>query len=371
LKVGITGYTGFIGYHLRYSLIHKYKGYEIIVLGKDDFNNSKKVDSFINQSEIIVHLAGINRHKNEDFIFSENLRLANTLIESIDKNKFQGKLVFASSIQQNTDTTYGHAKKQCSELFSRSSIKNNFQFINLIIPNVFGPFCKPNYNSFIATFCHNLINNIDLEVKSEASVPIIYIDSLIIIIINLFKDANNDQLIEVYEEYLVKPYQVKEVLLRFKNDYILNRIMPNFNNSFEKNLFNTLSTYLNIKQFYPLYNTKHIDERGFFSEVSKINGNAQFSYSITKENITRGNHFHTNKIERFTVIDGDALIKIRKIGSEEVIEFEIKENLPVSIDMIPWHTHNITNIGKKDLVTLFSINDFFDHETPDTYHETV
>lgn len=371
MKIGITGSSGFIGYHLKNSLIYAYSKYELIFLSKEDFNNSDSVDAFTNQSDIIIHLAGINRHKNEEFIYSENIRLSKVLIESLEKNNFKGKIIFASSIQEKTNSIYGQAKKKCFDLFKNSSQKTNYKFINLLIPNVYGPFCMPNYNSFIATFCYNLVNNKDLIVKSNQSIPVIYVASLVKVIINLLEYDEHPESIEINEVFSVKPNEVKEILLKFKNEYLKDKIIPNFSNIFEKNLFNTLITYVDIKHFFPYYNLKHVDERGFFTEVSKVKGNAQFSYSITKPKITRGNHFHTNKVERFTVIEGNALIKIRKVGSKEVIEFEIKKDKPASIDMIPWHTHSITNIGEKDLITLFSINDIFDRDNPDTFSEIV
>ena len=370
MRVGITGHTGFIGYHLKNTILYKIQNYNLDLLGKADFKSQEKLQEFTQRNDVIVHLAGINRDDNEEYIFEENIDLTKKIIESAESVNFKGKVIFASSTQFELNTSYARAKKKCTEMFLKSSKKNNYKFTSLIIPNVFGPFCKPNYNSFIATFSDNLLKQKPIKIDSKHKIPLIYVDNLIFEILDEI-ESKSSHIKKISPDIKITPKEVGDLLKLFHKSYLKEKILPKFNSRFEEMLFYTFISYINIEEYFPISHPKHEDNRGFFSEIIRLNGQAQFSFSTTNKDITRGDHFHTRKIERFTVIKGEALIKIRKIGTKKVIEYKMGKSLPSSVDMFPWHTHNIQNIGNEELITLFSINEHFDNNDPDTYHEKV
>ena len=370
MKIGITGHTGFIGYHLKNTLLYQTLKSDITLIDKDHFISIEKLKKTLNNIDVLFHLAGINRHDDENFIYDENVRLAKVLIEAIEAINFDGKVVLASTTMVSYNTNYGKSKLRCTEIFDESSKKNGYKFTSLIIPNVFGQFCRPNYNSFIATFCFNIINNIPVKVNTNKAVSLIYIDNLVKEFISEINNDNKTTSRRIAADIEISPKKVYDLLTSFEDVYIKNNLIPKFKSKFEESLFYTFISYVDLKQYFPISHQKHTDKRGYFSEVIKLGGESQFSYSITKKGITRGNHFHTRKIERFTVIKGKAQLNIRKIGTNNIIHFKI-EKTPQSVDMFPWFTHNIENIGDEDLITLFSVNEHFNENDPDTYSEKV
>ena len=373
MKIAITGSKGFIGLHLVNTLTHKNKidNTSIVYVDKEDFNCNTKLKNKLKDCSTIVHLAGVNRHINTDFLFKENVRLTNCLIENISKKT--DLIIFASSIQQDFDNAFGKSKLKCKQIFDDWAIKNKTIFINLKIPNIFGPFGLPNYNSFIATFCNNLVLNKKSEVNGSNKLNLLYIDYLI----ELLNSVITDSVETIYDSRVVEisnfkgtvSVNVKEVfnILETQWKSYENNIIPNISSAFERNLFNTLRSFITQDNYFPKKLIKHIDERGFFSEIIKTNSGGQFSISTTVPGITRGNHFHTRKIERFIVIQGNALIELRRIDSNEKLSFKLDGDNLNYIDMPIWYTHNITNIGGETLVTLFWINEPYDSENSDTY----
>ena len=199
MKLAITGQDGFIGYHLYNSIKYKRDDIEIIEFDKNFFKNTKSLDLVFNNVDIIVHLAGLNRSKDQEYLFDQNILLSQKVIDSIKRVGFKGHLIFASSTQEKDNNHYGNAKKFSRLLFSKESKKLGFKFSGLIIPNVFGPFVNPNYNSFIATFCYNSIRNIKNNIINDNKVPLIYIDNLINSIIDIFDKKPNPK-IEITSE---------------------------------------------------------------------------------------------------------------------------------------------------------------------------
>ena len=246
----------------------------------------------------------------------------------------------------------------------------DFIFSGLILPNVYGPFGKPNYNSFIPTFCQKILNGRKVEIIENTKVPLVYIDTVVSLIINEIESKDSDFEIQVNPEKTISVNEVKDRLIEFKAEYIDNNTIPNLDNNFKLNLFNTFRSYIDIGASFPIKHKNNIDKRGNFIEIPR-NNKGQYSYSTTKPNITRGNHFHTKKIERFSVIKGDSLIQLRKIGTDEIIEFKLSGQNPSYVDMPVWYTHNISNIGDEELITLFWINAPYDINNPDTYTEKV
>ena len=372
MNILITGSSGFVGSHLKNTLKYKHSNkFTIIDLDKKDFLDQKLLDNKVKQSSVIIHLASINRHNDQDFLLETNIELSKKIIESIEKVNFKGKLIFASSTQENLKNNYGISKNISRKLFIESSNNNNFTFTALIIPNVFGPFGKPNYNSFIPTFCKNILKDQEVEIIDNNQIKLIFIDNLIQIIVDEIKIKSSNYCKKIKEDILTTVEEVRDKLISYRSCYIMKSSIPAFHTEFDLNLFNTFRSYIKNEEFFPIRYIQNTDDRGGFVEIIRSYSKGQYSFSTTKPNITRGNHFHTRKIERFSVIRGQALIRLRKIGTNKILEFKLNGNKPSYVDMPIWYTHNIKNVGAGDLITLFWINEPYDQDNPDTYLENV
>lgn len=370
-KVGITGQEGFVGKYLYNTLKLFPQEFEIVEFERAFFSDAEKLEAFVSDCDVIVHLAAMNRHDDPEVIYNTNISLVQNLISALKSTNSKPHVLFSSSSQEERDNLYGKSKKEGRNLLFDWANRNGGTFTGLIIPNVFGPFGKPNYNSFIATFCYKLTHGETPKIDNDGTVNLIYVGELVDEIIDQIRKSVTT------EEYTV-PYtstnKVSEVLAKlenFKKLYFENGEIPELNNSFDLNLFNTFRCYFDIKNHYPLKLTQHKDPRGAFVEVIRLGIGGQCSFSTTVSGITRGNHFHTRKIERFAVIKGKALIQLRKIDSDEVLDFHLDGEEPAYVDMPIWYTHNIKNIGKEELYTIFWINEPYNPEDADTYFVEV
>lgn len=244
-------------------------------------------------------------------------------------------------------------------------------FTGLVIPNVFGPFGDPYYNSVIATFSHQLTHNEEPRIDVDGELKLVYVAELVKEIRKIIEEKIFVSRYEVSHTTIIKVSEILVLLERFKAEYIEKGIIPAISNVFELNLFNTFRCYADIKNIYPFKFTQHKDNRGVFVEIIRLNMGGQISFSTTLPGVTRGNHYHTRKIERFAVIKGEALIQLRQVGTNEVMEFHLSGDEPSYVDMPIWFTHNITNIGTEELYTIFWINEFYNNNDPDTYFEAV
>ena len=370
-KIGITGQSGFVGSHLYNTLGLNPEQFERIDFKNDFFENTEKLDEFVQQCDVIVHLAAMNRHPDAEVIYNNNIDLVKKLVASLEKTGTKAHVLFSSSSQEERDNLYGKSKKEGRELFVNWAEKSGGKFTGLIIPNVFGPFGQPNYNSFIATFCHKLTHGETAVIDSDGEVKLIYVGQLVNEIISKINSGENDFQYEVPHTSVNKVSEILSKLENFKTKYFENGEIPELVTSFDYNLFNTFRCYLDIASHYPVKFTQHTDPRGAFVEVIRLGIGGQCSFSTTVPGITRGNHFHTRKIERFAVIKGKALIQLRKIDSDEVLDFYLDGTEPAYVDMPIWYTHNIKNIGEEDLYTIFWINEPYDAADPDTYFVEV
>jgi UDP-2-acetamido-2,6-beta-L-arabino-hexul-4-ose reductase len=370
IKVGVTGSNGFIGWHLCRTLELDTNKFELIEFRRNWFNENIKLDSFVSKCDIIVHLAGLNRHSEASAIFDTNVGLAVNLVESFKRIGFNGQVIFSSSIQEERNNTFGNSKKIARELFTKWANISGAKFHGVIIPNVFGAFGVPFYNSVVSTFCYQLINNVSPNIETDASLNLIYINDLVKKIIKLFNSEAKDN-ITVENTVTYKVSEILGLLIMFKDKYFENGQIPEFNNQFEINLFNTFRSYINLKIHFPIKYKNNIDERGNFVEIIRLEMGGQVSFSTTKNGTTRGNHFHTRKIERFSVIKGNALIQLRKKGTKEVYEYYLSGEEPAYVDMPIWYIHNIKNIGNEELYTIFWINELYDANDSDTFFENV
>ncbi|HSA04397.1 MAG TPA: NAD-dependent epimerase/dehydratase family protein [Tenuifilaceae bacterium] len=380
IKVGITGQSGFIGTHLFNTLGLYPDKFERVPFEDTFFDNKLKLSEFVRGCDVIVHLAAMNRHNSPEVIYSTNIGLVQKLIEACEITKSTPHIIFSSSTQEERDNLYGKSKKEGRILFEQWASKNNAKFSGFIIPNVFGPFGKPYYNSVIATFCHQLTHNEEPKIEVDGELKLIYVSELVNhfiekIVFHSVTQSKNSELrgeaIQIPHTATIKVSSILNKLNEFKANYFEKGVFPNLTDSFERNLFNTFVCYIDHNQFFPFRLELKTDDRGSFVETIKLNSGGQISFSTTKPGITRGNHFHTRKSERFAVIKGKAIIEIRRVGTDKKITFELDGSNPSFVDMPIWFTHNIKNIGSEDLYTIFWISEHFNANDPDTFFETV
>lgn len=362
MNVGITGQNGFVGWHLRQFLILK-GDIKIIPFDRKYFGDPLLMEKYVAQCDVIIHLAAINRHENASILYETNVNLVKVLLEACANHK--PKIYLSSSSQESNGSLYGNSKKESWRLLKQWGRDNDRDVGSFVIPNVFGPFGKPNYNSFIATFCNNIVNGKEVKIITDSEVNLIHVHDLVKEIWALISRGEKGRM-EIDGVYKIKVSKVFEILDSFKSAYLKVGVIPDLSDRFKLQLFNLFRTYIPSDHF-PVHFTQHSDDRGSFVEIVRANTSGQFSFSTTVPGITRGNHFHTRKAERFAVIKGRARIQLRKVGTDEVINYELDGEHPSYVDMPIWYTHNITNIGSEELVTLFWINEPYNPEDADTY----
>lgn len=376
IKVGITGQTGFIGSHL-YNTIGLFpEKYKRVDFEDSFFDNPEILSGFVSDCDVIVHLAALNRHNDPNIIYDTNLVLVKKLIKACETSQSVPHILFSSSTQEDRDNVYGRSKKEGRRLFEIWAQNTGGRFSGMVIPNVYGSFGNPYYNSVVATFCYQLTHDETPKIEIDGELKLIYISELVQVFLHKIDEGAKAGVksIERNEIPFTTAISVSDLLDKlkeFKFNYYKNGMIPDISESFERNLFNTLVTYVDLKSFYPFHLNLNIDNRGSFVETVKLNSGGQVSFSTTKPGITRGNHFHTRKAERFAVIKGIARIELRRIGTTDKLTFELNGENPSFVDMPIWYTHNITNIGKDELYTIFWINEFYDPSDPDTYFEVV
>lgn len=368
IKIGITGQQGFLGLHL-FNYLNLDDSLDLIPFERNFFDDRNQLQEFVSQCEVIVHLAAMNRHEDPQVIYDTNISLVEKLVNACESVNAIPHIIFSSSTQEEKDNLYGKSKKVGGKKLEAWANDNNGKSTNLVIPNVFGPFGKPFYNSVVATFCHQVVSGVTPTIHNDGIVSLIYINELL----EEFKSAIVEEKtgkIKVPHRHEIFVSKLLEKLQHFRTKYMEENGFPLIDNAFDLALFNTFRCYI-PHDFYPRPFTKHTDDRGSFVEIVRANTSGQFSFSTTKPGITRGNHFHTRKAERFAVIKGKACIQLRKVDSDEVIEYIIDGEKPAFVDMPIWYTHNISNVGEEELITLFWINEPYNQEDPDTYFVDV
>jgi UDP-2-acetamido-2,6-beta-L-arabino-hexul-4-ose reductase len=387
IKVGITGQAGFVGTHLFNTLGLSPDKFQRIPFEDAFFQDDEKLKTFVHSCDTIVHLAAMNRHNDPEVIYNTNIGLVKQLIAACEATESKPHILFSSSTQEERDNLYGKSKKEGRELLEKWAHNNDAQFTGLIIPNVFGPFGHPYYNSVVATFCHQLTHNETPKIEVDGEVKLIYVSELVKEIISNIQlhSVAQSQTQSNTVKNTVKHCETKQIthtattkvsellnkLETYKSNYFEKGEIPALETPFDRNLWNTFLCYLNHETFFPFHLKLNTDNRGRFVETVKLNSGGQVSFSTTVPGITRGNHFHTRKAERFAVIKGKARIELRRIGTDKVMSFDLDGTQPSFVDMPIWHTHNITNVGDEELYTIFWINEHFNPEDTDTYFEKV
>lgn len=379
IKIGITGQAGFVGTHL-YNTLGLYPDkFERISCEDAYFQDKNKLNEFVKNCDAIVHLAAMNRHNDPEVLYQTNIGLVKQLIDACEETKSTPHILFSSSTQEERNNLYGKSKKEGRELFEKWADRNSAHFTGFVIPNVFGPFGNPYYNSVIATFCHQLTRNEQPKIEVDGEIKLIYVSELVHLFLDriiLNSETPFNTVVHCETFFIPHTSEIKvsallKKLTDYKENYFEKGTIPNLDSPFDRNLFNTFLCYIDHSTFFPFKLKLNTDERGSFVETVKLNSGGQVSFSTTVPGITRGNHFHTRKAERFAVIKGKALIELRRIGTSEVLSFELDGEKPSFVDMPVWFTHNITNTGDEELYTIFWSNEFFDPDDSDTFFEEV
>jgi UDP-2-acetamido-2,6-beta-L-arabino-hexul-4-ose reductase len=360
--IGITGAAGLLGNHAR-NFFRGQAGFDVRAGNRDIFSSPSALKNFVEGLDVILHFAGMNRGP-DDVVSATNVELSRQLADAISGIKTKPHIFFAASTHIYKGTPYGESKKACAEIFSSHP---NACFTNLILPHVFGEGGKPFYNSAISTFCHQLATGEEPRIENDAELELVHAQQVASCIFKELQEKTFGDL----RVHGVK-MRVSEALSRLQKFHTgySNLIIPDVRNAIDLHLFNTYRSYLYPKH-YPVSLKLHSDPRGHLFEAVKSENGGQSFISTTRPGITRGNHYHLSKIERFCVLSGKAEIRIRKMFTSDVLTFEVNGEHPQFIDIPTLHTHNITNTGNDPLVTLFWSHEIFDPMKPDTIREEV
>lgn len=370
-NVLVTGADGLLGWHTRVRLhaancMANFRGdpspYKIIPVNHSTFDDELLLKSAVKRADAILHFAAINRSSNKD-IELENRNISHRLIEACEAVNVNPHIVYANSIHAFTDTIYGISKRKAGEILESYSAR----YTNLILPHIFGEGARPFYNNVTATLIHQIIKNEVSNINPNGEVELLHAGCAAFEAINSINLGITGQVQPVAKSITVP--DLFEKLKCFHESYQDNRY-PDFSCSIDLDLFNSYRS-ATFPDLWPRFLEMHTDPRGSLFEAVKGGGGGQTFLSTTKPGVTRGNHFHLNKVERFLVVRGDAIIRVRKVMSSKVWEFRVSGNKPTAIDMPTLHTHSIENVGKDDLVTLFWTQDLFDPGNTDTYADEV
>lgn len=382
MNILVTGARGFVGRNL-VSQLHniqngKAKNYavsgEILSVFEYDVDSDPaELEIYCRQADFVFNLAGVNRPKERTEFMEGNFGFASTLLDTLKKYNNTCPVMISSSIQAALDNPYGESKRAGEQLLFDYGRETGARVLVYRFPNVFGKWCRPNYNSAVATFCHNIAHNLPIQVSDPTTIMnLVYIDDVVDELIAALsgQEHRKGNYCEVPVVHTITLGGIVELLKAFKGMHA-NLGVPDLGDAFTKKLYSTYLSYLPREEFtYPL--RMNVDERGSFTEIIRTPDRGQFSVNISRPGITKGQHWHHTKNEKFVVVKGHGLIQLRKIGSGEVIEFEVSGDRIEVVEMIPGYTHNIINLSEtEDLVTLMWCNECFDPDKPDTYFEKV
>lgn len=365
MKILVTGAKGFIGKNLIAELNNR-KYYDIYTYDID--TDVSLLEQYTGDCDFVFHLAGINRPQNDADFMNGNYGFTTCLIDGLKKNKNKAPILITSSIQAELENLYGKSKRAGEEALFTYAKENDSKVLVYRLPNVFGKWCRPNYNSAVATFCYNIAHDFEIKVSDpNVIMKLVYIDDVINEFINALEGKANhiDEYCSVPVNYTVKLGKIADLLYSF-HESRMQLAIPDQNDEFTKKLYSTYLSYLPEDKFsYPL--KMNNDDRGSFTEFIKTSDRGQTSINISKPGITKGNHWHHTKNEKFLVVSGKGLIQFRRIDSEEIISYHVSGDKLEVVDIPPGYTHNIINEGNTDLVTVMWVNEMFDPNKPDTY----
>ncbi|NRD76335.1 capsular polysaccharide biosynthesis protein CapF [Bacillus sp. BRMEA1] len=365
MKILVTGANGFVGKNLVAEL--KNKGYNEIfkVTRETDYS---RLEAYTKECDFVFHLAGVNRPKDEEEFMEGNFGFTLSLLELLKKHQNQSPVLITSSTQAAMENPYGKSKKAVEDLLFSYSLEMGAKALVYRLPNLFGKWSSPNYNSVVATFCHNIARGKAIQVHNpDTELTLAYIDHVIAEFIRALEGNETvcGEFCMVPVTYRITLGELADKLYSFKNNRE-SLVMPSLENDVDKALYSTFLSYLEEDDFsYKL--KKNVDHRGWLAEFIKSESGGQIFISKTKPGVTRGNHWHHTKVEKFLVIQGEATIRFRKIDSHQILEYKVNGEIPEVVDIPPGYTHSIENTGKEDVITLFWACEVFNPEKPDTY----
>lgn len=365
MKILVTGAKGFIGKNLITELRNREYN-DLFEYDKE--TNPELLDKYCKEADFVFHLAGVNRPKDQSEFMEGNFGFTSILLDTLKKYSNICPVMTSSSIQAELENPYGKSKKAGEDLLFDYSKETGAKVLVYRFPNVFGKWCKPNYNSAVATFCYNIAHDLPIQVNDPSVVMnLVYIDDVVNELISAL-EGNKNQVKEFCEVPVVHTITLGEIVdliytLKKSRD---DRSVPNMSNDLTKKLYSTYLSYLPEDRF--SYELKmNVDQRGSFTEFIKTPDRGQVSVNISKPGITKGNHWHNTKNEKFLVVSGKGVIRFRKIDSNEILQYFVSGEKMEVVDIPTGYTHNIENLGETDMVTIMWANEPFDPEKSDTY----
>jgi len=387
MKILVTGAKGFVGKNLIAQLnnirLGKARNYDIsndlTIYEYDIDTNPALLEEYCKDCDFIFHLAGVNRPKDVSEFMTGNFGFTSTLLDTLKKEGNNCPIMISSSIQAALDNPYGESKRAGEQIIRKYGQETNAKILIYRFPNVFGKWCRPNYNSAVATFCNNIANDLPIQVNDGSVVMhLVYIDDIVDELIEALKGNEHKEgdFCTVKTTYTITLGEIVDLVYSFKKSRE-DKSIPNMSDGFTKKLYSTFLSYLPTDKF--SYQLKmNVDDRGSFTEIIRTLDRGQVSVNISKPGITKGEHWHNTKNEKFVVVSGKGLIQLRKEGVDEkgnlypVINYEVSGDKIEVVDMIPGYTHNIINLSdKENLVTFMWCNECFDPNKPDTYADNV
>lgn len=369
-KILITGAYGFIGRNLSAALL-TVEDVEVFLFDKK--NTEDDLKAFVNEADMIFHLAGVNRPKKVSEFSEGNTELTRQIVSYLEEAGKNVPVVFSSSIQAEWDNPYGQSKKDAEEVLMEYSKANKAPVLLYRFTNVFGKWSRPNYNSVVATFCHNLTHGEDIEINdARRELEFTYVDDIIeefLEIMNMDTFSLSTYFYKIPITHKVLLGQLADILKSFAEER-KSSLIPDMNNDLVRYLHATYLSYLEKDDFAYEADLK-TDDRGWLFEFIKSENAGQIFVSQTKPGVTRGNHFHQTKVEKFCVVAGSGVIRLRNVLKEEIIEYAVDADTIKVVDIPPGYTHSIENNGDVDMITLFWVSQIFDADVPDTFYLNV
>ncbi|GKS56198.1 capsular polysaccharide biosynthesis protein Cap8F [Enterococcus mundtii] len=369
MNILVTGANGFVGKNLIAEL--KNEGYENIF--SFDIDTPKTLlDEYCKKADFVFHLAGVNRPKEEDEFMKGNFGFTSELLGKLKEYHNTCPVMISSSIQASLDNSYGKSKKAGEDLLKSYHEETGAPVYIYRFSNLYGKWSRPNYNTVVATFCYKIAHDEEVTVNDpNAMIELCYIDDVVKELIFCLNDKPYMEkgYCSVREIDQITVGELKELIISFKESRV-SLTLPDFSRRIEKNLYSTYLSFLPEDEF-SYFLKMNVDDRGSFTEFLRTKDRGQVSINISKPGITKGNHWHHTKNEKFLVVNGEGVIRFRKIDSDEVIEYFVSSEKLEVVDIPVGYTHNIENLGKSDMVTVMWVNEPFDPEHPDTYYVEV
>jgi UDP-2-acetamido-2,6-beta-L-arabino-hexul-4-ose reductase len=365
----VTGSEGFIGKNLIAELKNrKYSN----ILKYDIDTDPSLLNTYCKEADFVFHLAGVNRPKEQSEFMKGNYGFTSTLLDTLKKFNKTCPVIISSSIQAALDNPYGKSKKAGEDLIFAYGKEMGVKVLIYRFPNVFGKWCRPNYNSAVATFCYNIANDLPITVNDRSAIMnLVYIDDVAEELINALNGKENSvgEYCAVSVVYTITLGEIVDSIYSFKRSREELSI-PDMSDELIKKLYSTYLSYLQKDKF--SYSLKmSVDDRGSFTEFIRTPERGQVSVNVSKPGITKGNHWHHTKNEKFLVVNGEGLIRFRKIDEDEITEYKVSGEKLQVVDIPTGYTHSIVNVGESDLVTVMWVNECFDPDKPDTYYLEV